>query len=250
MKLPIIFIAFGTTTKAIATYQQLHAKLATLLPDRNFFWAYSSKRITADLKKEDGNIQSPEEILTMLAERGHKEVIMQSLHLFPGTEFHSLVTIARQSSLTCRIGLPLLTGPEDYNQICTLLAPQIERRPDRTILILGHGTTHPSWTGYYSLQTFMRTRFGERVHVGVVEQYPDSTNLINEIAESGCRKVTIFPFFLIAGMHYRRDIVAEDKSSWRSKLVERGIDVEVLENGIGLLPGVENILLRHITEAK
>lgn len=249
MNPPIVIIAFGTTTKAKATYRHLHTKLEELLPDRDIFWGYSSKKITKTLQDKDEVIQSPAEVLTTLIEKGHTEAVVQSLHLFPGTEFHGLQKITSESPLQCRTGLPLLTSPEDYQEIADILTPAITDRPDRAILILGHGTIHPSWTGYYSLEKILRRNFGDRVYVGVVEQFPDSTHLVDEIAASNYDNVTIIPFFLIAGMHYRRDIVADDKGSWRSKLTAKKMNVEVIDSGIGLLSGLEKILARHIIEA-
>jgi len=250
MKPPIVIIAFGTTTKAKTTYHHLQKKLETLLPDREILWAYSSKKITKKLQNNDDTIQSPTEVLTSLAQKGHTEAIVQSLHLFPGTEFHGLLKITSKSTLQCRTGLPLLTTPVDYLEITSLLTPTITSRPDRAILILGHGTIHPSWTGYYSLEKVLRQNFGNRIYVGVVEQFPDSTHLVDEIADTHYDNVTIIPFFLIAGMHYRRDIIAENTESWLSRLTEKNINVEVIESGLGMLAGLEKLLVRHINEAE
>jgi sirohydrochlorin cobaltochelatase len=249
MKPPIVIIAFGTTTKAKTTYHHLQKKLETLLPDREILWAYSSKKITKKLQNNDDTIQSPPEVLTSLAQKGHTEAIVQSLHLFPGTEFHGLLKVTSKSTLHCSTGLPLLTSPTDYQEITNLLAPTITSRPDRAILILGHGTAHPSWTGYYSLEKILRQNFGDRIHVGVVEQFTDSAHLVDEIAGANYDNVTIIPFFLIAGMHYRRDIIAENNDSWLSRLTEKNMNVEVIESGLGMLPGLEKLLVRHINEA-
>lgn len=249
MKIPIVIVAFGTTTKAQETYQHLHRKLTQLLPEREIIWSYSSRMITKTLRDKGDEIQNPAEVLTMLAQKGHTAAIVQSLHLFPGTEFHTLQKIAARSSLSCKTGLPLLTSPEDYENIATLLEPTITSRPERAILVLGHGTTHPSWTGYYSLEKILRKKYGNRIHVGVVEHYPDSSTLVEEIGAKH-KDVTIIPFFLICGMHYRRDIIAEDAHSWSSQLQAKGLDVEILDSGVGLLPGIEDLLVRHIMEAE
>ena len=250
MNTPIVMIAFGTTTKAQTTYRHLQLKLEKQLPSREIFWAYSSKKITKKLQVSDESIQSPTEVLTALAQKGHTKATVQSLHLFPGTEFHGLLNVTSKSSLQCRIGLPLLTSPMDYQEMTNLLTPTIASRPDRAILILGHGTIHPSWTGYYSLEKVLRQKFEDRIFVGVVEEFPDSTHLVNEIARSGYNEVTIIPFFLIAGMHYRRDIIAEDQESWLSRLTKKNMTVEVIEDGLGMLPGLETLLVRHINEAE
>ena len=94
----------------------------------------------------------PEQVLQNLAARGLSKVIVQSLHLFPGTEFHRLARNSVQSGLECALGMPLLTSPQDYDQIGEILRPVIAARPKKAILVLGHGTDHPIWTAYYCLE--------------------------------------------------------------------------------------------------
>jgi cobalamin biosynthesis Co2+ chelatase CbiK len=50
-------------------------------------------------------------------------------------------------------------------------------------------------------------------------------------------------------MHYHRDIVGDGPNSWMTRLTERNLAVESIKHGLGLLPGIENIIIRHITQA-
>ncbi|MGB3222485.1 MAG: sirohydrochlorin cobaltochelatase [Desulforhopalus sp.] len=250
MNFPIIMSAFGTTSKAIATYSLLDACIRNHFPQSEIIWAYSSKVINRELQdRKQSTVFRPEEVLHQLAERGISKAIVQSLHLFPGTEFHSLFKIVRESQLNCVVGKPLLTSPADYDQVGEILRPIISKRPDKAILVLGHGTHHPTWTAYYSLEKTLRKKFGERVYVGVVEKYPDTSHLVDEIAGQGFAKVCIIPFFLVAGMHYKRDIINDSNSSWKSRLESRKLEVEAIDYGLGHYSGIENIIIRHIKEA-
>lgn len=251
MKLPIIISAFGTTSKAIATYSRLDNSIRDYFPETEIIWAYSSKMITKELRRrKESTTMTPEEVLKQLAAQGIEKAIVQSLHLFPGSEFHSLLQISAKSTIECAIGMPLLTTPEDYDQVGEILRPVISQRPDKAILILGHGTDHPVWTAYYSLEKILRKKFGERIYVGVVEKYPDTDHLVDEIADRGFSKVCIIPLFLVAGMHYRRDIVSDNSSSWQSRLQGRKIEVESIDYGLGLHEGFEKIIIRHINETR
>ena len=82
-----------------------------------------------------------------------------------------------------------------------------------------------------------------------MEKFPDTTHLIDEIVGNGFNDVCIIPFFLVAGMHYRRDIVGDSPSSWQSRLQKRGLKVESIDHGLGMYEGLEKIIIRHITEA-
>ncbi|MGB3211212.1 MAG: sirohydrochlorin cobaltochelatase [Desulforhopalus sp.] len=250
MKIPIIMSAFGTTSKAIATYTRLDKSIRNHFPRTEIIWAYSSKMINRELReKKDSTLLRPEEVLTQLATRGITKAVLQSLHLFPGTEFHGLLKIAGKSSLECAVGSPLLTSPQDYDQVGEIIRPIISERPDKAIVVIGHGTAHPSWTAYYSLEKILRKKFGDRIYVGVVEKYPDTAHIVDEIAERGFTEACIIPFFLVAGMHYRRDIISDGSSSWLSRLQNRNIAVESIDCGMGLHPGIEDIIIRHITDA-
>jgi sirohydrochlorin cobaltochelatase len=253
MHAPIILTAFGTSSKATSTYNGIGKKIHACLPETRIILAYSSRVIGRKVKgvqiPGQQEFKHPEEILQELAMQGCDGAILQSLHLFPGTEFHKLAALARRAPLPCAPGVPILTSPHDFSQLAHLLAPTIESRPDRTILILGHGTEHPSWTSYYSLEKIFRQKFGNRIFVGVVEGFPDSDHLIDEIGSLPARDVTIIPLFLVAGMHYRRDIVGGD-NSWCIRLKNKGLGVETIEHGIGLVPGIEELVVSHIKKAQ
>ncbi|TKB27158.1 hypothetical protein FCL47_08240 [Desulfopila sp. IMCC35006] len=250
MKLPIVISAFGTTSKAIATYNRLSNCIEDHFGQAEIIWAYSSKKITRELhQRQESAVLHPEQVLQNLAARGVSRVIVQSLHLFPGTEFHRLAKNSAQSGLECALGMPLLTSPQDYDQIGEILRPVIDARPEKAIVVLGHGTDHPIWTAYYCLEKILRRKFSPRIFVGVVEKSPDTTQLVDEIAESGFTEVCIIPLFLVAGMHYRRDIISHNPSSWQSRLEEKGLRVESIAHGLGMYDGFENIIIRHIMEA-
>jgi sirohydrochlorin cobaltochelatase len=130
-----------------------------------------------------------------------------------------------------------------------LLTPLIKSRPDSAILVIGHGTDHPVWTAYLALENLLRERFGSRIFVSVVEKSPSSQGITEKILRSRYSSVFIMPFFLVAGMHYRRDIVGRGKDSWNSRLRQKGLAVETFDQGLGMLPGFCDLVVRHIEEA-
>lgn len=249
--IPIVMTAFGTTSDALATYAHLDGMIRKSRPGDEIVWAYSSRKVTLELqRREKKSAMHLEEALGQFLARGISQVVVQSLHLFPGTEFHRLHAITRQSGLDCAIGLPLFTAPEDYAELGKILQPIIQARPEQAILVLGHGTNHPVWTAYYCLEKILRRTYGDRLFVGVVEKSPDSSHLVDEIAEAGYTEVGIIPLFLVNGMHYRRDIIGDGPASWLSRLKNRGIAGSCINHGLGLLPGVAELIVSHIAAAK
>ena len=250
MKIPIVMVAFGTTSKAISTYQYIEKITRDRFKNHTVFWAFSSRVIAHRLQREGmKEIQHPAERFNLLAEQGYKSVIVQPLHLFAGKEFDTLTRDMQESTLNCISGAPLISSPQDYHDICKILQPFITSHPPKATLILGHGTYHPIWTAYYCLETFLRQQFGPHIFVGTVEKYPNSDHLADKISEAGYKEVRIIPFFLVTGMHYRRDIIGDSEFSWQNRFRKKNIAVEMIKQGLGMLPGFTDIITRHIKAA-
>jgi sirohydrochlorin cobaltochelatase len=249
--IPLVIVAFGTSTKALASYEHLDSHIRNRFPGHEIFWAYSSRMVKDKGADQPHNtILHPHEILATLYRQHHSWAVVQSLHLLGGHEFIRLVEETKQSPLRTSIGLPLLTSPEDYLALCASLSPLITTHPDQAILLVGHGTDHPAWCAYPALQYFMRRQFGPRIFVGVIEKgYPSSTEVIADITDSGYKKVCIIPLLLVAGMHFHRDLAGDHSDSWLNLLSAADIGVEIIQQGIGMLPAISEMFCQHIKEA-
>ncbi len=249
--IPLVIVAFGTTAKALASYEHLDARIKTRFPDHEIFWAYSSRMVKDRGSSQPQNtISNPHEILETLYRQHYSWAVVQSLHLLGGHEFIRLVEETKQSPLRTSIGLPLLSSPEDYLALCTSLSPLINTHPDQAILLVGHGTDHPAWCAYPALQYFMRRHFGPRIFVGVIEEgCPSSAEVIADITDAGYKKVCIIPLLLVAGMHFHRDLAGGHSNSWMSLLSAANISVEIIQQGIGMLPVISEMFCQHIEDA-
>jgi len=248
---PIVIAAFGTTSRALATYEHLDQELRRELPGRAIHWTYTSRTISRTLQeKQDSRITTPDELFRELHHSGVQRATVQSLHLLPGKEFHALTADVRKAPFPCRLGLPILSSPQDYEQLAIMLAPAIDSRPEAAILILGHGTYHPSWTCYPALENILRKRWGDRIFVGALEQYPESAHLPATIRSAGFTKVCIIPFLLVAGMHFQRDISGEKETCWEKRLEAEKIEMEICGEGLGRLPGLAQLIVAHIGAAE
>ncbi|SHO48192.1 sirohydrochlorin cobaltochelatase [Desulfopila aestuarii] len=248
---PIILTAFSTSAAATATSKKIETAVRNHFPDRPVFWGYNKRTVTHAQNKGQEDIRLPLDILHDVAAKGHKMAIVQSLHLLPGFEFHELHHEVRQATgIDCRLGLPLFSSPSDYQTLLDLLAPHIMKNQQQAVLLIGHGTRHPVWTAYLALENLLRQRFGERVFVGVVEHYPETDLLAETIADKGYEKVLLIPFFLSHGFHVERDLLGDSEHSWKMKLENHGLVVEAIHHGIGMLPGIGDLVVRHIEEAE
>lgn len=246
---PIVIAAFGTTTKAVTSYDYLDSRIKAYFPAHDIFWAYSSRMVKDKLGSQLPEVGNIPEVLDQLYRRHYAWAVVQSLHLLGGHEFSRLIEETAKSPIRTSIGLPLLSSPEDFRTLCTIMAPLINAHPDHGILFIGHGTDHPAWCTYPALQHFMRRQFGPRIFVGVIEGYPPNAEVIADITASGYKKVCIIPLLLVAGMHFYRDLTGDRTDSWSSLLAQADIDVDIIEQGLVTMPALSTMVCHHIKEA-
>ena len=246
----LILAAFGTTTTARQTYQWLGSQIEPHFPDCTIHWTYTSPKVRQVLSGiSPGGEKSLQTLTGEINRDPASSLVIQSLHVLPGHEFHRLVKSAASSLVPTAVGMPLLTSPSDYHRVAVCLKPLIARFPEGGVVVLGHGTNHPTWTAYPALQSVLRQYYGSRVFTGTLEMYPDSSEIVDEIVRSGFEEVVIVPFLMVAGMHFKRDIIAESSDSWKSQLQSAGLRVTLHDSGLGMLDGIADIFCDHIREA-
>ena len=252
MKLtPIVMAAYGSTTASRVVYDHFERVVRGNFAGHPLYWVGTSERVRELIRAQGQNcFPAPELVVEQLVDQGVKQVVVQSLHILPAAGYVRLRHLGSRATLATAIGAPLLYSPEDYRAVAHCLAPLIESRLGQAILLVGHGTSHPAWTAFPALESFLRRRFGNRVFVGVVEKFPGgASEVVAEIVAGRYQQVCLVPFLLTAGMHFHRDLVGEGAESWQSRLDRSGVDVEVISEGIGLLPGIAEIFCGHIRHA-
>jgi sirohydrochlorin cobaltochelatase len=250
MTIPIVVAAFGTTSRAMQTYAHMDVVFKKRFGGHEIHWAYTSRMVKDRLKRKRKFTQRlPHEVLADLGRQGHPWAVVQSLHLACAHEFYRLVAEVDQDGVRTSMGLPLLTAIEDYAGVVRALAPLVEKNEDEALVLVGHGTDHPSWSAYAALQHMFAQRYGAKVHVGVVEEgYPDQKAIVRAVTASGYARVRLAALMLVAGMHFEEDLVGGEKS-WKAAFETAGIQVELEPGGLGLNPQIIEIFCRHMEAA-
>ncbi|ACN13884.1 CbiK2 [Desulforapulum autotrophicum HRM2] len=249
MKTPIVLSAFGTTSRALDTYAFMDGIVREKFPDHDIRWAYTSRIVRHRLKGDSAaKVKHPSTVLDELFEQGYPWAVVQSMHLTWGHEFYRLVGDADQSDIRTSMGLPLLTAYDDYLKVSRALSLEISSDPQQATVLVGHGTDHPAWTSYLALDTILKNEYGPGIHVGVVDKEPSKDLLIEKLARSGVRQVSLIPLMLVAGVHVAEDLNG-DEDSWKNAFNERDIAVTVTEKGVGYNPKIVDIFVDHIQQA-
>jgi sirohydrochlorin cobaltochelatase len=248
MQTPIVLTAFGTTSGALKTYDFMDTIIRGEFPGHDIVWAFSSRMVRDRLKdKKKIEASHPHEVLRALHEQGHGWAVVQSMHLLCGHEFFRMLEEVSPLPIRTSIGLPLLTSYEDYHSLAQALGFD-GLSGDEAVVLVGHGTDHPSWSTYLALENILRQVYGPGIFVGVVEGCPDQDQVIEAVVKTGVRKVRLIPLMLVAGVHFIEDLCG-DEDSWQAAFQEAGLQVDVESAGIGTRRAVVQIFIDHIREA-
>ena len=250
MAIPIVIAAFGTTSRAVQTYDHMDVVFKKRFPDHQIHWTYTSRMVKDCLhQRQDITRRHPHQVLEALARQGHPWAVVQSLHLISAHEFHRMAVEVHQCGIRTSLGLPLLCSVEDYAAMARALAPLVEKDEDEALVLVGHGTDHPAWSNYTAMQYMLQQEYGTKVHLGAVEGgYPDQQSIVRAVVHGGYAKVRLASFMMVAGVHFEEDL-AGDEDSWKTVFEAAGMQVELESGGLGLNPSIVEIFCEHMQAA-
>jgi sirohydrochlorin cobaltochelatase len=263
----IVLAAYGSAYPgALATYDQIKSSYEQAFPGSPVLLAFTSQAMRLRLAEKEGrSIPSPLAALAEMQDQGQRNVIVQSLHIVPGREFHQLASLIRGLESVkgkfgfehLEMGLPLLSSLEDCQKVSSILSPTWERitvngRPQKNprdpekeaVALVGHGTGHPA-DSLYTLLARVLEKDHRNVFLGTLEGFPGIEELILHLKGSGMKKVRLLPFLLVAGGHAGEDIAGNSPESWKSILEREGFDVEASLRGLGESEEMMAIFIEH-----
>ena len=249
MNPPIVMAAFGTSTRAMQTYDVVAAAICEQFPDNELFWAFTSRYVRPHMRNKKLDVKPPRQILAELYHRGIEWAVVQSFHIICGHEFQRLVTETRDCATRVSVGHALMCSPEDHLAAMQALSSLLERDPEEAVVLVGHGTDHCAWSTYPAFESCLQKTYGRRVQVGVVEgDYPHREDIIAAVKQAGFDRVRLIPFMLVAGVHFKEDLAGKE-DSWKSAFEDAGIQVFLESDGLGMNPEIALIFCNHIRQA-
>jgi sirohydrochlorin cobaltochelatase len=132
------------------------------------------------------------------------------------------------------VGNPLLSTQEDMKHSVDAIFGIIpaERKKNEAVVLMGHGTPHPS-NAFYAALMFQVQRRDPNVFIGCVEGYPEIDEILAILKEKKLKTAYLMPFMSVAGDHALNDMAGEDPDSWKSILTQAGMTCKVILKGTG-----------------
>ena len=269
----ILLVVFGTSyPEAQAAYENIERVYREEFPQAEVRIAFTSDYIRRKLLDRDNvTIDNPLTALAHLNDEGYTDVVVQSLHVIPGEEFHDLANILEsvrgiEGKFGFRnlvLGEPLLMNLEDYRNVSRALASQFEQNTTGTertphssprdagqmaVIFMGHGTEHSANSAYSQMANILAEDH-ENVFLGTVEGYPGYDEVLARLNESGVKKARLIPFMVVAGDHALNDLTGNESESWKSMLEKEGFEIDYNLLGMGENDGIVEIFVGHTKEA-
>ncbi|EEC96464.1 cobalt chelatase (CbiK), partial [Parabacteroides johnsonii DSM 18315] len=138
-----------------------------------------------------------------------------------------------------RISTPLLFSPGDYEAVIAAITPKGIK--DGAVLLVGHGTYTPNTAQYAMLDYMLKAKGFSRWSVGTIEGYPSFDDALLQIESGSQKTIQLIPFMFVAGEHAKNDIAGD----WKENLEKQGYRVDVLMEGLGQNPAIQDIIVQH-----
>ena len=213
-------------------------------PDVPVERAFTSGHVLKKLREQGLMLPTIKETLESMYKNGITHVVIQSLHVIPGTEFMSILRTIKKIEHTdinftrAILGHPLLNNEQEVDEVSDMILSFIpERDPRKDGLILAaHGSRYSEngTTLYNKLKSTLKMK-DANAYLCKLNLQDDIVNIGREIKKSGIERTFMVPLLFGAGNHVQRDMAGEHKHSWKNIVSACGTEVIPIVKGIGEL---------------
>lgn len=255
-KTGILLVAFGSSeASAQVSFKNIDAKVKQAYPEIPVRWAYTSHIIRKKLAKQGTLLDSPEVALAKMMDEGFTDVAVQTLHTIRGAEFDDVKRTVDAFGFmggfhSIALGEPLLASQEDMERVVNAVLANIpqQRKENEAIVLMGHGTHHPS-NAFYAALMFQLQLKDPNIYVGTVEGYPEIGLIQTFLLNKKIKRAYLLPLMSVAGDHAKNDMAGEDEDSWKSVLTKAGIECIPVLKGTAEYDAYVDIWVSHIEGA-
>lgn len=252
-KVGILLVAFGSSLpSAQVSFENIDKKVKAAYPNIPVRWAYTSHIIRAKLARQGKQLDSPAVALAKMQDEKFTHVAVQSLHTIGGSEYHDVRrTVGAFKSMggfqKIILGYPLMATQEDMQRTVEAILATIprQRKKSESVILMGHGTHHPS-NAFYAALMFQLQLEDPNIFVGTVEGYPGVDVIKELVLQRKIKTAYLMPFMSVAGDHAKNDMAGDEKDSWKSILTKVGIKCIPILKGTAEFDVFVNIWVDHI----
>ena len=254
----VLVVSFGTSynESRAKTIGAIEAAVAAAYPAYEVRRAFTSQTIINIIAKRDGEkIYNVTEAMERLVADGVRELIVQPTQIMNGFEYDDAIAEIKpfqKRFKSVKYGKPLLSAADDYKALIAAMTDETKSFDDGStaLVFMGHGSEHEANSAYSKLNAELRAAGYPRYLVGTVEAEPNLDETVAAARTLGVKRVALSPLMIVAGDHATNDMAGDEDDSWKSIFAANGFTVAVNLRGLGELPGVQALFVRHVREAR
>jgi len=177
--------------------------------------------------------------------------------MIPGAEFHEINVNARLFGQMAdgidkvMVSLPLLVSDETMEKALKEVMAQAvpkERKANDAVVLMGHGTHHPS-DAIYSALMYKAQKMDANLYVGTVEGSPSFDEVKEMLVKKKTKKAYLVPFMTVAGDHAMNDMAGDEPDSWKSQLAKAGIEAVPVMKGLAEFDSIVDMWIAQLKTA-
>ena len=253
----LLVVSFGTSfnDSRRLTIGGIEAAIAQALPQYSVRRGFTAQIIIDHVERRDGiHIDNVTEALDRAVKNGVKTLVVQPTHLMHGFEYDELMGILggyAESFEQVVVGEPLLTSDEDFARVGAILVDLLKEYDDgeTAIVYMGHGTEHEYNKVYAQMQDVLAGMGAANYYIGTVEAEPSLEDVMAAMEGKGYKRVVLRPMMVVSGDHANNDMAGDEEDSWKSVLTGAGYEVKCVLEGLGQVPGIQEIYVEHAQAA-
>jgi sirohydrochlorin cobaltochelatase len=262
----LVIAAFGTSTKAEATYGVFEKQLREALPGLEVRWAFTSEIIRERVnqrRRAEGRtdlLESLPQALANLQAQGFTKVVVQPLHIFPGEEYEEVLSIVAQfPGLHLEVGETLLQRWESLRRVVSIVSSDFLPPDQGCNVLVSHGTPSTNLGSnitYLGLERHVARTY-TNVVLGAVEGIITPEDALGPARACPGPRVRFVSLMYVAGDHLMNDVMGSG-DSWKTAVEKAGkqADAATVEyegetryKGLGYYPQVNEIFIDSIRRA-
>jgi len=208
-----------------------------------------------------GGVRQVAAVLEALVAGGLRRVVVQSLHVVPGEEYHEMLAALGRylenggARLTVSVGAPLLADLGDVDAVAEAVVSHLadRRAAGEGLVVMGHGAPPPG-AGFYAALDERLSRLDPLAHCGTMPRErgaacPDLDRIREALVSADVRTAWLVPFLTVAGAHACTDLAGEGPTSWRGTLEAAGIHCRPALAGLIEIPAFTAVWREHLRRA-
>ena len=256
----VLIVAFGTSmASAMPSFDAIDKAYKAAYRGQPVVWAYTSDIIRKKLAKEGKTVFSVNQAMNECARLGITDLRVQSLHVTGGEEYSMLqrMLVKNLAKHPGRfehvwLGKPLLESAQDLDEVAGAVIKDAAkgRKAGEALVLMGHGNDRgPGDLTMRAVAQGFKAK-DPLVYVATVEGANGFDAVLPQLRQAGVKTCHLAPLMVVAGDHANNALAGAEEDSWASQIKKEGMTPVPHLVGLGQLPAVRAVYLRHTRDAK